>query len=288
MYFYRHLFVCGLALCLGAQEPGGKPDNSKVDEAKEKRAEMIRKFMGQPPAPDKEKVERGRGTFTANCAFCHGSSATGGEGGPDLVRSILVLHDNDGDKVGPVILNGRPGTAMPKFALSQLQISDVAAFLKAQAESKASRFEYKIQNVVTGNPKAGQAYFEAHCASCHSAEGDLKGVATRYEPTALQTRFLYPKTESFPGMPPVGPPPKPKTVTLTMPDGKTLSGTLQHLDSFNVAFYDSEGNYHSMLLGETPNIKVEIFDPLSGHIQLLQQYSDTDMHNVLAYLETLK
>src|SRR5206468_4888925 len=104
MYFYRCLLVCGLAMCLGGQEPAAKPAKSKADEEQEKRAEMIRKFMGQPPAPDKEKVEHGRGIFTANCAFCHGSSATGGEGGPDLVRSVLVLHDNDGDKVGPVIL----------------------------------------------------------------------------------------------------------------------------------------------------------------------------------------
>ena len=90
------------------------------------------------------------------------------------MRSVLVLHDNDGDKVGPVILNGRPGTAMPKFGLTQPQISDIAAFLKAQAESKASRFEYKIQNVVTGNAKSGHEYFEAHCASCRFGEGDLK------------------------------------------------------------------------------------------------------------------
>ena len=89
-------------------------------------------------------------------------------------------------------------------------------------------------------------------------------------------------------MPPVGPPPKPKTVTVTLPDGKSYSGTLQHLDSFSVAFYDADGNYHSISLGETPDIKVEARDPLAGHIQLLQQYSDADMHNIVAYLETLK
>jgi mono/diheme cytochrome c family protein len=299
MYFHRYLSVrgrasatfvlaCGLAFCLRAQEPAAKPDDSKADKAKQDIADMIRKAMGQPPPPDPAKVQRGQGIFVANCAFCHGSSATGGEGGPDLVRSVLVLHDTNGDKIGPVVLNGRPAKGMPKFSLSEAQITDIAAFLKSQAESKAMRFSYKIQNVVTGDPKAGQAYFEAHCAECHSASGDLKGVATRYDPTTLQSRFLYPKTETFPGMPPSGPPPKPTLVTVTMPDGTRISGTLRHLDSFNVSFYDSDGNYHSLLLDRTPGIKVETHDPLASHIELLQQYSNADMHNILAYLETLK
>ena len=249
---------------------------------------MIRKAFGLAPAPDAEKVARGKGTFVANCAFCHGSSATGGEGGPDLVRSVLVLHDTNGDKIGPVVSNGRPAKGMPKFVLADSQISDIAAFLKSQAESKSMRFNYKIQNVVTGDAARGQLYFEAHCVSCHSASGDLKGVAARYEATILQSRFLYPKTETYPGMPPQGPPPKPTLVTVTTPDGTAMSGTLQHLDMFNVSFYDASGNYHSFLLESNPGLKVETHDPLAGHVELLQQYSDADMHNILAYLETLK
>jgi cytochrome c oxidase cbb3-type subunit 3 len=288
MDFLRYLVVCGLAMGLAAQEPAPKPGTSDANRAKQAQAEMIRKFMGQPPGPDPVKVERGRGTFVANCAFCHGSSATGGEGGPDLVRSVLVLHDNNGDKISQVVLNGRPAKGMPKFALTDAQISDIAAFLKAQADAKAMRFNYTIQNVVTGNSKLGQEYFEGHCANCHSATGDLKGVATKYDPNALQSRFLYPKTETFPGMPMMGTPPKPTLVTVTLPDGKSLSGTLQHLDTFNVAFYDSDGNYHSFLMEQTPGIKVETHDPLAGHIELLKQYTNADMHNVLAYLETMK
>jgi cytochrome c oxidase cbb3-type subunit III len=280
MCFTRLALLIGLVFSLSGQEPDTKPKPVPDRDA------MVRKAFGLAPAPDPIKVERGKGTFVATCAFCHGSSATGGEGGPDLVRSAIVGHDNDGDTIGPVILNGRPAKGMPKFTLTTAQISDIAAFLRSQKESKTMRFNYKIQNVVTGNATAGQAYFEAHCVSCHSTAGDLKGVATRFDPTALQSRFLYPKNESS-GFGPPGPPPKPTLVTVTMPNGSNMSGNLQHLDLFTVSFYDQGGNYHSFPL-ENSGIKVETHDPLAGHIELLQQYTDADMHNVLAFLETLK
>jgi cytochrome c oxidase cbb3-type subunit 3 len=279
MRFSKYLSAALLALSVRAQEPAAK--------AKPDPDAMVRQAFGLAPAPDPEKVARGKGTFVANCAFCHGSSATGGEGGPDLVRSALVSHDTDGDQIGPVILNGRQAKGMPKFALTQAQISDIAAFLRSQKEAKTMRFNYKIQNIVTGNSAAGKTYFEAHCSGCHSSGGDLKGVATRYEPVALQSRFLYPKPDPY-GLSAPGPPPKPSEVTVTMPDGKTLTGKLQHLDGFNVAFYDKDGVYHSLLLEQWPGLKVEEHDPLAGHIELLQQYTDADMHNVLAFLETLK
>jgi cytochrome c oxidase cbb3-type subunit III len=245
-------------------------------------------MMGRRPPQDPAAVARGKQVFVTNCAFCHGSAATGGEGGPDLVRSILVLHDEKGNNIGPVVLNGRPGKGMPKFTLTQDQISDIAAFLHAQAEAKANRRDYKIQNVVTGDPKAGQAYFDRHCASCHSVTGDLAGVAKKYEPEALQSRFLYPKTFRSPGMPDAGPKPVPTKVTVTLPSGESISGTLEHMDDFNVAMYDSQGVYHSWLRSRNPGLQVQVADPLEVHVQLLQQYTNSDMHNILAYLETLK
>jgi cytochrome c oxidase cbb3-type subunit III len=35
-------------------------------------------------------------------------------------------------------------------------------------------------------------------------------------------------------------------------------------------------------------MKVMIKDPLAAHRELLQKYTDADMHNLLAYLVTLK
>jgi len=242
------------------------------------------------PPEDPEAVERGTKDFVTNCAFCHGSSGTGGEGGPDLIRSVLVLHDEKGDKIGPVILEGRPQKGMPKFAMNQAQITDIAAFLHNQAQKTASRFTYQIQNVVTGDAKAGEAYFNgaAKCNGCHSPTGDLAGIASKFDAVALQSRFLYPKTFSYPGMPHFGPPPKPTRVTVTLSSGKSFSGVLKHVDDFSVSLYDSSGDYHSWLREKEPGMKVEVQDPLAAHIALLQQYTDSDMHNILAYLETLK
>jgi cytochrome c oxidase cbb3-type subunit 3 len=273
-----------MAMQLSAQTPPAKkpaPPGLPPD---------VIKMLGMAPPEDPAAVERGTKEFVTNCAFCHGSGATGGEGGPDLVRSVLVMHDEKGDKIGPVILQGRPQKGMPKFPMSQAQIADISAFLRAQVQKKGNRMTYEIQNVITGDPHAGEAYFTGagKCNSCHSPSGDLAGIANKYDAVTLQSRFLYPKTFTFPGMPKVGPPPPPTKVTVRLSSGESFSGTLKHVDDFSVSLYDSSGEYHSWLLGRNPGIKVEIHDPLAAHIELLQKYSDTDMHNVLAYLETLK
>jgi hypothetical protein len=177
---------------------------------------------------------------------------------------------------------------MPKFPFTQAQIEDISAFLHNQAQAKANRMSYEIHNVVTGDAKAGETYFNSKCSSCHSSTGDLAKIATKYDPVALQSRFLYPKTFTWPGMPQVGPKPKPVLVKVTLSSGQSFSGTLKHVDDFSVALYDSEGEYHSWLRDRNVGLKIELHDPLEGHAELIQKYTDTDMHNILAYLETLK
>lgn len=247
-------------------------------------------FLAIGTPADPVAAARGQKTFVATCAFCHGSDARGGNGGPNLVNSVLVLHDKGtGNEVGPVILHGRPAKGMPAFSFTDAQIKDVAAFLLSRSQAAANRMEYKILNIVTGDPKAGGAYFTAHCASCHSGSGDLAHIATKFEPVDLQSRFLYPKESRFPGAP--GPPPDPrtvKTVTVKLPAGQSVSGKLDHIDDFSVSLTEPSGEHHSWLFEETPGIQVEVHDPLEAHATLLKQYSNADMHNLLAYLETLK
>jgi mono/diheme cytochrome c family protein len=251
---------------------------------------MMRNFLAIGAAPDPEAVKRGQALFVSTCGFCHGSNATGGNTGPDLVRSVLVLHDQGtGKEIGPVIHNGRPGKGMPSFNLSDAQIKDIAAFLLSRTQAAANRGGYKIQNIVTGDAKEGEAYFNAHCASCHSATGDLAHIASKYDPVALQGRFLYPRTERWPGEP--GPPPDPrgeKTVTVTLASGQTYNGKLERIDDFSVALSEPSGVYHSWLFDAEKGIHVEVHDPLAKHLELLKQYTNEDMHNILAYLETLK
>ena len=59
-----------------------------------------------------------------------------------------------------------------------------------------------------------------------------------------------------------------------------------HLDDFNVSLRDAAGEYHSWT--RMPSLKVEKTDPYQAHIDLLNQYTDKNMHDIVAYLESVK
>jgi mono/diheme cytochrome c family protein len=251
---------------------------------------MIRTFLGLGAPPDHEAEKRGQSSFVPACGFCHGTNATGGAQGPNLVRSTLVLHDQGtGKELGPMIHAGRPNKGMPPFPdMTEAQVHDIAQFLLGRTQAAANRMQYKIQNIVTGDPKAGQTYFQSHCADCHSPSGDLVHIATKYDAATLQGRFLYPSNYNPYGF---GPPPDPraeKHVRVTLPSGETYAGVLARIDDFSVALRESSGVYRSWIYDDVNGIRVEVQDPLAQHLALLRHYSDADMHNILAYLETLK
>jgi mono/diheme cytochrome c family protein len=252
--------------------------------------EAFRNFLAIGAPPDPAAVKRGHTLFVPNCGFCHGTNATGGAAAPSLVRSSVVLHDQgSGKEIGPVIHNGRPAKGMPAFPnFTDDQVHDIAAFLLSRTQAAANRMEYTIQNINTGDAKAGAAYFQAHCANCHSPEGDLAHIAQKFEPVALETRFLYPHSSNHLGE---GEPLDMralKQVTVTLPNGESYSGVLMRVDDFSIALRESSGVYRSWVYDDAKGIRVQVRDPLEEHGKLLRQYSDADMHNILAYLETLK
>src|SRR6266852_3706042 len=141
-----------------------------------------RDFLGLGPAPDAAAAARGEKLYAPNCAFCHGEKARGAEG-PNLVRSALVLHDEKGELIGPVVLKGFPDKGMPEFSsFSEGQLYDIAQYLHMQVELVANRGLYKRLDVVTGDAKAGEAYFNGAggCKSCHSVTGDLAHIAAGF------------------------------------------------------------------------------------------------------------
>jgi cytochrome c oxidase cbb3-type subunit 3 len=227
--------------------------------------------------PDPAAVKRGKDKFVAACGFCHGNDGTGSRA-PDLVRSPLLMHDTNGETIGPVIRSGMPDDGMPAFPFTDPQISDIAAFLHAQAlialHSNRVPGDYPVEKLLTGNAEAGKAYFDGAggCTKCHSVTGDLKDVGKRYAPIMLQSRILYPSGSKV-------------TVTVTLPSGKTVEGTLIARDEFTVALHDAAGWYRSYAL---KNVRAELHDPLEEHRALLHKYTDKDIHNLFAYLESLK
>jgi len=226
-------------------------------------------------------VARGKALYGLQCTFCHGADARGGSGGPNLLRAELVLNDKDGELIGPVIRNGREG--MPKMDLSPSQIADVAAFIHSFKVGGYDVSRMTPLTIVTGDAKAGETYFGAKCASCHSVTGDLKGIATRMpDPKTLQQSWLIPGAGRGEG----ASRPKPVTVTVTQA-GKKTEGRLVRIDDFLVTLMDAEGVRRTFTRdGDMP--KVELRDPLQPHKDLLKTYADKDIHNVTAYLVTVK
>lgn len=306
MYAAGRLFIIGLmptsklgallllsfvATCLFAQEPpAGASHAAQSDDANGVNAAAIAGAKQDPAA-----VARGGKTFATYCAGCHGAAANGGPGAPDLVRSLLVLDDEKGLLIAPVIREGRPDKGMPKLGLSEAQISDIVAWLHVRTYSAGHRGTYTFRNVVTGDPKQGEVYFNGagKCNTCHSPTGDLAHIASRYDPYSLQQRWLQPRSGRRGSGGPAGSgSPSTRagapTVTATLADGQSYSGILNYIDDFTVSLHDSAGKFHSFARDGVNPPKVEVHDPLSAHTQMLREYTDADIHNLTAYLVTLK
>jgi cytochrome c oxidase cbb3-type subunit III len=230
------------------------------------------------PQYSKALVDGGASLFQQNCAFCHGRDAGGGESGPDLTRSKLVKEDVGGDKIGAVVRNGRPEKGMPPFNLSDSQIARLTAFIHTQQSAaltrKGGRKGVDVADLQTGNVEAGKQYFNGAggCATCHSPTGDLAGVAKRYEGLALEEQMLYPRNAK-------------SKVAVTRADGQATTGTLEYLDEFTLGLIDSSGVYRSW---RTTDVQYKVDAPVNAHVELFSKYTDTDIHNLMAYLQTLR
>lgn len=227
-----------------------------------------------------EQIRQGEVRFAAQCGFCHGRDAAGGESGPDLTRSKLVAEDTRGDKIGPFLLVGRPDAGMPAYKLSDEELNAMVAFLHDQMDKFATlgggRRSVDPSDLATGNAADGRGYFNRACAGCHSPTGDLAGVAKRYQGLALIRRMLYPSGN---------PAPSPPKATFTLPSGQTMTAPLAAEDEFTVTIFDPLGE---RLTYQKEKVKVKIDNPLSAHFAQLGKYTDSDMRNVYAYLDTLK
>jgi len=245
------------------------------------------------PPGDPAAVERGQRLHVQECGFCHGANARGGSSGPDLTRSALVQNDENGRQLGEFLQAGRPDRGMPRFDMPAAQVADLAAFLHAAIYLNANRRLYKILDILVGDATAGEAYFTGagRCGTCHSPSGDLKGVGAKYEPVALQGRLLLPRARVVPpGAPAVPLYAQPTAIraTVTTAGGESATGGLVRLTDFDITIYDpATGASRSWLRnGDVP--KVVLTDPLQAHVDQLTKWTDADMHNMTAFLASLK
>jgi mono/diheme cytochrome c family protein len=245
------------------------------------------------PVVDAAAADRGRKVWAGECIDCHGTQARGGDKGPNLVRSVLVLRDRYGSQLGPFLKKGHTlQSGTPSANLTEAQVQDLAHFLRQKVNDglRGSPL-FQVQNILTGDVKAGQAFFngEGKCTTCHSSTGNLAGIGGRLEPVDIQQRFLFPATGRGGrgrGTGPAAPNPTAVRVTVTPEAGTAVSGVLVQMDDFYVTLRNEDGT--SQTFRRTAGTKVEKTDPLAFHVTLLEKLTDKNMHDVVAYLETLK
>jgi mono/diheme cytochrome c family protein len=222
-------------------------------------------------------IERGHGLYSVNCASCHGSEARGGETGPNLLRSPFLLDDHDGETLLPIVRSGRPDRGMPpRGDLTEQQVKDIAAFLRSLRTTGRDPGRNRPATIVTGDARAGEAYFTAKCVTCHSATGDLRGIAAKYtDPRQLQQVWLAGTAAGGRGAPPNAQR-RPIMITVTLPSGEKVEGAQARLDDFMVSLTLADGSTRTFLRnGDTPN--VEVHDPTPPPTHLVPTYTDRDI-----------
>jgi cytochrome c oxidase cbb3-type subunit III len=296
MRIMRAAFATTLLLAassLGAQQPPPAPAENRIQGPP---AGQGRRRRAEEPQFDAAAAQRGQEMLVARCGFCHGSNARGGAGGgSDLTRSPIVQEDENGKQLDEFLRVGRPERNMPKFELTGQEVADLATFLHSTIFLAANRDLYQILDIVTGDAKAGEAFFQGvgGCASCHSASGDLKGIGAKYDPATLQGRVLLPRGGRGGGPPGdrgFSPYAERTAVkgTVALPSGESFTGALVRLTDFEVTIYDPELRQMHSWLRRDAIPRVVLLDPLQAHVDMLRKWTDRDMQNVTAFLVGLK
>jgi cytochrome c oxidase cbb3-type subunit III len=254
----------------------------------------------QRPPGDPAVIERGKGLYVTSCSACHGADLRGGvTGGPNLLRSQVVLSDQHGELILPIVRGARADKGMPALPLQDSDVIAVAEYIHSVAATSGRQGRPPETNApppdaIVGDAKSGEVYFASKCSSCHSATGDLQGIGTRLpEGKALQNAWVSGSAggerrgrgAGQPGL--ESPDPRATIATITLPTGEQIQGPVVRVDNFLITIRQPDGTQRSIRrVGSTP--QVELKDPLTGHMALLPLLTDKDMHDVTAYLAGLK
>jgi cytochrome c oxidase cbb3-type subunit 3 len=247
----------------------------------------------QRPPGDPAQIARGKTLYGISCTGCHGADLRGGDlGGPNLLRSQLALSDHDGELILPVIQGSRQDAGMPKIPMSPQDGKAVAAYVRSVLETIGRQgmppsVGLPPPSVLVGDANAGKAYFAAKCGACHSTTGDLEGIATRIpDPKTLQNIWVAGggrgrRSAATPDARSAA------TVAVTLPSGESVEGRLVRIDDFLVTLRLADGTARTFRRDDDVP-KVDVHDPMKTHRDLLAVYTDKDMHDVTAYLVTVK
>ena len=271
--------------------------------------------ISRTPPVDQAAHDRGRGLWAMHCVTCHGSQARGSESGPNIIRTRTVNYDRAttaGAVLGPFLKAGhqtQSGKASASF--TDEEIVALANFLRQRVnDTMRGSPIFTVGDVVVGDAKAGETYFNGAggCAACHNAtKGSLAGIASRLAPVDVQQRMLFPGGggrfggggggraaggAAGRGGPAAGAPAAPAanpnaiTVTIASATGPALSGVLVEESDFYVTLRDASGQIR--VVRRAAGLTITKVNPLQAHIDLLDRITDTQIHDLVAYLETMK
>jgi len=281
------VFLFTWTITLDAQAPSENTDSLVI-------ANPNATFPAQQRAlPPAEVIIRGNGLYQVNCQACHGADLRGGDqGGPNLLRSEVVLNDVAGELIGQRVAEGQnrmpANTSLDSEAIEALAGYIHSVLATAERQGAPPRVEYDL-DILVGDAIAGEEYFNQECVACHSTTGDLSTIGSQIsDPVDLQNSWVAGRRPRRFGTPSNSSSSSSQaTVTVTSRGNESFSGELIRYDDFFVSLRTQDGKYRSFTRsGDTPI--VEIRDPRWRHQELLAELTDEIMHDVTAFLETLK
>jgi len=277
--------------------PGVRAQEAPQTPAAQRRRGGAEYPAGQRPPGNPVQVAHGKTLYGVSCTGCHGTDLRGGDlGGPNLLRSQVVLSDQDGELILPIIRGSRQSEGMDAIPMTPEDVKAVAAYLHSVlatlgGQGSPPAVGMAPPSVLVGNANAGQKFFDTRCGGCHSATSDLEGIGSRFaDPKMLQNIWVSGGGGRGRGPRVAAPGASDRravTVAVTLPSGENVEGRLVRIDDFLVTVGLADGTIRTIRRdGAVP--KVEVRDPMKAHRDLLGVYTDKDMHDVTAYLVTLK
>jgi cytochrome c oxidase cbb3-type subunit 3 len=274
---------------------------SAVGIAAQQPAPAARPPMGRAVV-DPAAHDRGRALWATHCVQCHGPQARGSDTGPNIIRTKTANYDRSaqqaGSVLGPFLKAGHP-TPGASASLTDADIVDLANFLRQRVnDTMRGSPVFTVGDIVTGDAARGEAFFTGAggCATCHTGpERSLAGIATRIPaPVDLQQRMLFPGTTvrgragRARGATAAAPAADRNAITVSIASGSgtPLSGVLVEESDFYVTLRAADGTVRTVRRG--PGVRVTKTNPLQAHIDLLDRVTDAQIHDLVAYLETLK
>jgi putative heme-binding domain-containing protein len=222
-------------------------------------------------------IAAGKRIFDAQCAWCHGTDGTGGNG-PILQRTSLNHAATDAALVD-IVRTGIPGTEMPSFAttLTEHGAWQTAAYVRSLGRL-ASR-------PVAGDAKRGAAIYErSGCASCHVIAGsggilgpELTSIGALRGPAHLRESIVAPAKAHPPGF---------LVVRAVTNGGAEIRGIRLNEDVFWVHIRDASGAVHTLQKSDLKSLDRELEASLMP--SYASRLSAADLDDMVAYLTTLR